>query len=725
MGAFLDAFKTVKLWQIGVLAAVLIAAAGATYGVYALLSGSGQAGLGKDQQLIPVQYGNLVNQVSTNGSLLFPTRETLTFGTQGTVGEVLVKEGQQVKAGQPLARLDAAAVASLEKAVAQARVSLRNAEDALAKAKNPHTALEIAQAEAAVASARLSLQNARDALARLLEPTSQDTAQAEAAVANAKLSVKNAQEALDGVKNGPTTADLAKAQSQVDSAKTSLANAERDLNLAQKEWDAKVKAASDVLATAKAGYQGVYQKWLGIAVGQEEVTLAPDTLLVSWGVDLTSLFDPNLRFQDIAKLFWAEGPPADDPATPWSESVVYVWLNMYPGPIAPTCEDGVVPRQGACIRKEMNDAWDTYEKTKDSLDAVEAQAAKAIASADSAVVRARDSLATAEEALADLKAGPDPLEVDLKEKQLVVAQANLAKAEEALAKLVENPDPLEVGLKEKQLAVAQGNLAKAEEDLAELKGSVDSLEVTLREADLTSARAALDTALQRLEGATLKAPLAGVVSLVNVVAGQTIMANTTVVEVVDPTLVEVDGVVDEIDVLFVTVGAQANVTMDALPGQVLEGTVSSIASTARSQSGVVSYPISIRVEVPQGIELREGLSATASIVIREERNVLLVPLQALYGTFEQAVVRVMKDGRIEERSVALGSSDDYWAAVRQGLAEGEQVVMQTTQASTSQFGVGMTMRQFQGQFSGAMPGGAIMGSTGGTRQAQATPRAGR
>ncbi|MBI4200584.1 MAG: HlyD family efflux transporter periplasmic adaptor subunit [Chloroflexi bacterium] len=600
MGGVLDTFKTLKLWQVGVLAAVLVGAVGGAYGVYALAAGPGRTRTGENQQLIPVRYGNLVNQVSTNGSLMFPNRIELTFGTQGTVGELLVQEGTQVKAGEVIARLDAATVASLERAVAQARVNLRNAEEALAKEKAPYT-----------------------------------------------------------------PDDVARAQLQVDSAKTSLANAERDLKLAQKDWTSKLQTAQEAVTTAKDGYGRVFAKWLGIELSKDQVDMAPETLLGSWKVDLTVLFAPDRRFQDIGMGWLVVGSPPDAPATPWSEPVVYVWLNMFPGSILPTCENGVVPPQGACIKKEMDNAWDAYEKERDSLDTVQTQAAKAIASAESALARAKDSLAAAEQALADLQTGPDPLDV------------------------------------------------------------------ALREAEVTSARVALETAVQRLEGATLRATMAGTVSAVGVVAGQTVNANAVIAEVVDPTVVELDGIVNEIDVLFVRQGAEAAVTMDALPGQVLRASVSTIASAARSQQGVVSYPIRIQVQVPQGVELREGLSATASIVIRQENNVLLVPIQALYGTFDQPVVRVMTNGRVEERPVVLGNSDDYWVAVRQGLADGEQVVMEAQAATTSQLGFGQAMRGFQGQLSGRevfqAPGGqGQRQGTGGTGQrAQPTPRAQR
>ena len=54
--------------------------------------------------------------------------------------------------------------------------------------------------------------------------------------------------------------------------------------------------------------------------------------------------------------------------------------------------------------------------------------------------------------------------------------------------------------------------------------------------------------------ATILAHMAGMVALVNVEAGQAVNANMPVVEIVDPTVVEVDGIVDEIDVLFIQKG---------------------------------------------------------------------------------------------------------------------------------------------------------------------------
>ena len=386
MTALLKALKTLKPWQVSVLVAVLVAAAGGTFGIYALAGSSGGVSLGEDQQLIPVRLGDLVNQVSTNGSLVFPNRETLTFGSQGTVKELLVDEGQQVVEGQVLARLDRSTIASLEKTVVQAQVDLRDAQDELALAKDPHTLLDIAQAEANVANAELSLHNTQEAFDRLLEPTSQDVTQAEAAVSNAKLSLKTAQEALvdllertpqetaqaetavtnarlavqdaqetlDEVKEGPTSGDLSEARVRVESAITNQANAQGDLKLIRREWNDKEQAAQDVFETALEGYQGVFRKWLGIELSEAETDMDPGALLASWSADLTFLFDPDSQLQDTNTGLASGGPPVDDPGTPWSEVLVYIWLNLFPGQIAPTCEEVVIPLGEVCIKEEMD-----------------------------------------------------------------------------------------------------------------------------------------------------------------------------------------------------------------------------------------------------------------------------------------------------------------------------------------------------------------------------------
>ena len=687
--------------------AVVLAGAGGTYGAYVLVSDSEQVGLAEDQQLVPVQRGDLINEVSVSGNLVYPNRESLTFGIQGTVGDVLVVEGQRVSEGQPLVNLDGITVASLEKALAQERVDVKNAEQALAETLSPYTDLDVVRAEADVANARLSLKSAEDALAALIDTSPQKLAQSEAAVVDAKISAQDATDTLQSLISGPTDEEVDEVLSQIASAETTLANAHRDLKLAKKEREDKLEASADKVDSTVEAYGAVFIKWLGIELNDQQVGMDPNSLLESWDADLDTIFSPSHGYNDADRWAFGLGLPDDDPDTPWRERVIYLWVNFYPGAIAITCSDDVVPFQGECISKEMGDAWNAYQDTIDGLDTVQTQAEKAIAVAEMSVAKSGDSVAALSDTLTELQADADPLDVESKERRLDVATAALQSAEEDLANLLGEPDQIEVAAKQKQADVARLTLERAEEDLAELLADADPLDVALREADLASAVAALEEATQHLEEAVVRAPWDGVVSAVDVESGQTVNRNTPILEIVDPSVIEVGGIVDEIDVLFIQRGAQASVTMDALAGQVLSGTVSEIATQGTSNQGVVNYPLRIQVEAPAGLDLPEGLSAVAGVVIREDRDVLLVPLDALYGTFERPVVRVM-NGTVEEREVVLGNNDDFWIVILDGLTESELVVMEASQSSDAGGFGGL-----RGLFGGGGPGGGFRGGFGG------------
>ena len=108
----------------------------------------------------------------------------------------------------------------------------------------------------------------------------------------------------------------------------------------------------------------------------------------------------------------------------------------------------------------------------------------------------------------------------------------------------------------------------------------------------------------------------------------------------------------------------------------------------------MTFPVSITVDVPEGLELREGLSATASVVISQQLNVLRVPTSTIQGSFLRPFVRLSRGGEIVERPVDLGSSDNFWVIVTDGLSEGEEVLMPAPSVDSTQF-AGVDAAQIQ------------------------------
>jgi HlyD family secretion protein len=237
---------------------------------------------------------------------------------------------------------------------------------------------------------------------------------------------------------------------------------------------------------------------------------------------------------------------------------------------------------------------------------------------------------------------------------------------------------------DKAVADAQDNLAAAEQALANT--GPGSLDLELKQLQVASAQADLDEALASLGNTTVVAPFDGTVAAVNIEAGQTVSASTVAIEVVDPSDVEVSATVDEIDVSQVQQGQKATISLDALSNEEFSGEVSSISLMGNSQSGVVSYSVTIKLTVPSGVQLREGMSATATITTQEVDNVLLVPAAAITGGSANPRVTVMVNGVPEVRAVKVGQSNDTSTEIVSGLNAGDEVVVTSSSISSSSSG---------------------------------------
>ena len=782
-----SALKSLSVWQILVLVAVLFGSAGSVYFLYSNATQPDTTTLADNQQLIPVQYGAIVNQVSTNGSVTFPERETLRFGIEGTIGDVLVEKGQSVSAGQELARLDAPTIATLEEAVAQAKVDLLDAREDLDTLREPSSQatrdLELAMAEEEVASARFDVQQAQEALEEALDPERPGPLEIEAKkeeIAVAELLIQQRLEEREDLLNPdlPSNQDIRAQEELIADARVKLQAAmdsrdeltdrnlqpDYEMKLAealQKRVDAEKELAEiqeslDGLAPSERELAQARQDLLKAQIALDEAKQALEDFISAHGSNLTNRRQEKTDLEaDLASARETLGSlqEAYDRGRLGLSSNITRW-EIYATNLEEELEEvrfGIVSEveeleaDVELARVALAEATEGLAEVEQGPDTLERATLEARADAIAAnqevverdlaeleqpavdpeelalrearIVLAEANLAQAIEDLEQLKEDlgvtPDTLELALNTQQLELARATLTELQEEYAELLEDleiePDPAEVSLRRQQILLAEATLVRAEESLAEQVSEhaspPDPLDVALAEKKIVAANVRLATAEEELRAAIIVSPLTGYVAEVEVEQGDRIEARAAIMEVVDPTIVEIDGIVDEIDVLLVQAGTAAEVQLDALPGAVLPGVVTEIAEVANNQQGVVSFPIRIRMEVPEGIRPREGLSAVANIVLQEERDVLLVPQQALYGSFEQPLVRILTDGGVEEKTVDLGSSDDFWVAVKAGLSEGDQIVFESADVGATESSFRNLRRATGGGFGGPSRGG--------------------
>jgi HlyD family secretion protein len=307
-----------------------------------------------------------------------------------------------------------------------------------------------------------------------------------------------------------------------------------------------------------------------------------------------------------------------------------------------------------------------------------------------------------------------------------IAQSNSSQADLAQKKLdFQRSDGLfQNGLIAKQDYETKHSLyevaqAVAEQDkarVAQARANVDSAH-----GHVTSAKAQLVHFSDVLNKTTYAAPYDGVVTNLPVHEGETVVMGiqnspgSTLMTVADMNVITAEVKVDETDIVNVTLGQDAEVTIDAMPNQTFKGKVTEIGDNAivrstglaTSQSTTSSqeakdFKVVITIDKPPS-NLRPGLSTTAKITTGTEHNVLSIPIQALTmrdqksldaqdkkkkGKPEptpvpnakkeeqdlQGVFVVNKDKKAEFRTVKTGLTGASDIEIKSGLKEGDEII---------------------------------------------------
>ncbi len=239
------------------------------------------------------------------------------------------------------------------------------------------------------------------------------------------------------------------------------------------------------------------------------------------------------------------------------------------------------------------------------------------------------------------------------------------------------------------VSAAYAQLTQAQANLAKLQAGPTGPQLKAARAQVEQARIALDVARANLAKATLAAPFAGVVSAVNVKAGEPANGALPAVVMVDTSVFHIDVTVDEVDVARIALGQPLTLTLDALPGETFSGKVDRVAPTATVNGGVVSYAVRLVLD-SVGAPLRSGMSATADIVVAEAKGVVLVPNWAIRRDRDtgQVLVSLLKDGKLVEAPVTLGLRNESLSEVKSGVIAGDVVGISTLREALNLFGGG-------------------------------------
>jgi HlyD family secretion protein len=304
----------------------------------------------------------------------------------------------------------------------------------------------------------------------------------------------------------------------------------------------------------------------------------------------------------------------------------------------------------------------------------------------------------------------DKLSADLKAKE-----AALASSRAAVSKARADEQSAKSRLDRLTALVSSRVSTQQDLDTAEFTYQAASAARESAEADVIAAEAALEQAKLSLSKATIASPIDGIVLSRNVDPGATVAASLEA-----PTLFTIAGdlremelqvSIDEADVGQVAVGQTATFTVDAFPEQRFPAEITSIRYAAETVNDVVTYKGILSV-ANDDLLLRQGMTATADIVVRSVEDGLLIPNAALRysppatqtetseggsGVFSlfrpprqapasapeptgsERTIWLLRDGQPVAVNIEIGSSDGQNTVIVKGdVKEGDRVITDQT-----------------------------------------------
>ena len=225
------------------------------------------------------------------------------------------------------------------------------------------------------------------------------------------------------------------------------------------------------------------------------------------------------------------------------------------------------------------------------------------------------------------------------------------------------------------LADAEADMVFKKAKLDDAQRAYDRVKDGPNPADVTAATARVNAAQATLNMARLVAPFAGTITDAHPLSGDQVTAGTLGFRVDDLSRLYVDVEISEVDINSIAVGQPVTLTFDAILGQEYHGEVTQVSQAGNTVQGVVNFTVTVRI-TDADEQVKPGMTAAVTIVVKEIKDVILVPNRAVRVVDGKKVVYVLRDGLPVQVEVRLGSSSETMSVLAGGeLKVGDLVIL--------------------------------------------------
>jgi HlyD family secretion protein len=269
-------------------------------------------------------------------------------------------------------------------------------------------------------------------------------------------------------------------------------------------------------------------------------------------------------------------------------------------------------------------------------------------------------------------------------------QEELLNTRNALVKAQTDRDAAQRNLQAMQKLLQTGAASQAEVDTAQNRLKVDASQVNLLEQKLkdrystqeighveaqqTEARAALQAAQDVLKNANVSAPNEGMVYSLPVRDGAFVNTGDLLVQVADLHKVRVRAFVDEPEIGKLQSGQLVEITWDALPGRVWQGTLETLPTTVVQHGTRMVGEVTCVVQ-NDDLKLLPNTNVSVAIVTMRQQNALTVPREAIHQDADGQYVFQVVNGELKRRNVKTSVSNLTRVEVTNGLSDNAMLAL--------------------------------------------------
>jgi HlyD family secretion protein len=267
--------------------------------------------------------------------------------------------------------------------------------------------------------------------------------------------------------------------------------------------------------------------------------------------------------------------------------------------------------------------------------------------------------------------------------EVISLDAQLSNARGALKNAERNLDALR--RLQQQGAASAGEVQQAEEALQRAQTDASLLEqkqkdryskpeVAKVQAQGAEAQAAYEAAEDALRKSSIRAPFDGMVYTLPVKQGAYVQTGDLLLQEGDLSKMLVRSFVDEPEIGRLATGQKIEVTWDALPGRIWNGSVSSIPSTVKLRGARNVGEVTCSVD-NHDLRLLPNVNVGVTIITAEQSGVLTLPREAVRMDDTKPYVYQVVKGELKRRDVEVSLQNLTQVEITSGLAEHAQVAL--------------------------------------------------